>query len=143
MADIISVDIQFNTGMSMRDILNMPELKGYKIGEILAIILSRITNKALSSMKRTSELLQVFLVNSVRRITFVVGFVVALSMLEVEIDIALENPEWIREALGLGVECVAWTVDDPHVARRALEVGITRITTNEVERLQTWRDSLG
>ena len=52
---------------------------------ILAIVLSRIVSKALSSMKRTSELLQVFLVNSIRRVTLIVGFVVALSMLEVEI----------------------------------------------------------
>jgi small conductance mechanosensitive channel len=52
---------------------------------ILAGILSRIVNRALSAMKKTSDLLRTFLVNSIRRVTIIVGLVVALSMLEIDI----------------------------------------------------------
>jgi hypothetical protein len=40
MAGLTQVEIQFNPGMSMRDILNQPQLKGYRIGELKAIMLS-------------------------------------------------------------------------------------------------------
>ncbi len=40
MSDMIEVEIQFDTGMSMRDILSMPALKGYRIGDVKAILLS-------------------------------------------------------------------------------------------------------
>ena len=65
------------------------------------------------------------------------------SILEVGIGMALDHPEGVKEALGLGVECVAWVVDDPEQATRARQIGVTRMVTNEVERLQAWRDSLG
>jgi glycerophosphoryl diester phosphodiesterase len=64
------------------------------------------------------------------------------SPLDVEIGTALANPEGIREALREGVEVMAWTVDDPAQASAALEMGISRLTTNEVERLLAWRVGL-
>ena len=64
------------------------------------------------------------------------------SLLDVEIGVALANGERIQEALGSGVEVVAWTVDSPVQASAAMEMGITRLTTNEVGELLTWRVGL-
>ncbi len=64
------------------------------------------------------------------------------SLLNLEIGMALANPEVVQEALGEGVEVMAWTVDDVAEASAALEMGITRLTTKEVERLLTWRVGL-
>jgi len=64
------------------------------------------------------------------------------SPLDVEIGAALANPDGIQEALRAGVEVMAWTVDDPTQASTALEMGVSRITTNEVERLLAWRVGL-
>ena len=64
------------------------------------------------------------------------------SMLDMEIGVAMENPGGVREALDAGVEVMAWTVDDPAEASAAVQLGITRLTTNEVERLLVWRMGL-
>ena len=64
------------------------------------------------------------------------------SLLDVEIGVALANGERIQEALGSGVEVIAWTVDSPVQASAAMEMGITRLTTNEVGELLTWRVGL-
>jgi len=64
------------------------------------------------------------------------------SLLDVEIGVALANQGGVEEALGSGVEITAWTVDEIADASAAFEMGITRLTTNEVERLLTWRVGL-
>jgi len=64
------------------------------------------------------------------------------SLLSVEMGVALAEPERIREALEGGAEVMAWTVDDPEVARKALELGISRLFTNQVEALLGWRAGL-
>ena len=46
---------------------------------ILAGILSRLVGKALTAMRRTPELLRDFFVNTVRKVTMVIGLIVALS----------------------------------------------------------------
>ncbi len=53
--------------------------------KILAGILARITKKAVGSFKKTSDLLRDFFVNTVRKVTFFIGIVVALSMLGINI----------------------------------------------------------
>jgi small conductance mechanosensitive channel len=53
--------------------------------KILAAILGTATRQAVSKLGNVSELLKDFIVNSIRKATFVVGLVVALSMLEVNI----------------------------------------------------------
>jgi small conductance mechanosensitive channel len=53
--------------------------------KILAKILGSASRKAVSNISNVSELLKDFIVNSIRKITLVVGLVVALSMLEVNI----------------------------------------------------------
>ncbi len=53
--------------------------------KFLGSILSKIVQKAVSRMKGSSELLRDFFVNTVRKVTFFIGIIVALSMLEVNI----------------------------------------------------------
>ena len=64
------------------------------------------------------------------------------SLLSVEIGVALAEPERVQEALEGGGEVMAWTVDDPEVARKALQLGISRIFSNQVESLLAWRAGL-
>jgi glycerophosphoryl diester phosphodiesterase len=64
------------------------------------------------------------------------------AMLDIEIGLALAHPELVREARGAGVEVAAWTVDESDQATSALEMGISRITTNQVEKLLAWRFDL-
>ena len=53
--------------------------------KVLATILGTAIRKAVSRISGASELLKDFIVNSVRKLTLVVGVVIALSMLEVNI----------------------------------------------------------
>jgi len=64
------------------------------------------------------------------------------AILDMEIGLALARPELVREALRAGVEVAVWTVDQEHQAAAAIELGITRITTNQVETLLAWRFDL-
>ena len=64
------------------------------------------------------------------------------ALLDMEVGLALQQPELVREARRAGVEVAAWTVDEEDRAAEALELGITRITTNQVERLLAWRFGL-
>jgi small conductance mechanosensitive channel len=52
---------------------------------ILAVLLSKAAKKAVIRIEGASELLKDFIVNIVRKLIFVVGFVVALSMLEINV----------------------------------------------------------
>ncbi len=53
--------------------------------KILAVILSRLTRRAVAMNKKCSDLLRDFLVNLVSKVVFVIGVVVALSMLGINI----------------------------------------------------------
>lgn len=55
------------------------------IFKILGSVLGKVTFRAMGAFKNVSSLLRDFTVNTVRKVTFFVGFVVALSMLEVNI----------------------------------------------------------
>ena len=52
---------------------------------ILSAVLTRVVRRAVNSFGSTPELLGKFFVNTVRRITMLIGIVVALSMLEIDI----------------------------------------------------------
>lgn len=65
------------------------------------------------------------------------------SLLSVEIDLALGHKERVQEALDWGLELVTWTINDAARARLAVEAGILRINTDQVDQLLSWRDSLG
>jgi glycerophosphoryl diester phosphodiesterase len=64
------------------------------------------------------------------------------AVLNVGLAVALESPDLIGEALGEGVDIMAWTLNDETAATQALEMGITRLVTDEVERLLAWRVGL-
>jgi glycerophosphoryl diester phosphodiesterase len=64
------------------------------------------------------------------------------AILNVEMELASKHPDVVAEALGAGVEVAVWTVDDAEAAARAVELGCTRIITNEVGRLLAWREGL-
>jgi small conductance mechanosensitive channel len=53
--------------------------------KILSVLLGRVTRRAVDMNKKCSDLLKDFLVNIVQKAVFVVGFVIALSMLGVNI----------------------------------------------------------
>ena len=46
-------------------------------------------------------------------------------------DVILDHPGWVAEAHALGMDVNVWTVDDPEVAARMIELGVDAITTNE------------
>jgi glycerophosphoryl diester phosphodiesterase len=64
------------------------------------------------------------------------------ALLDMEKDLALENPDLVEEALESGVEVGIWTVDRDDDASRAAAIGITRFTTNEVADLLAWSGTL-
>jgi small conductance mechanosensitive channel len=53
--------------------------------KILASILGKITAKAVGALKKTSNLLKDFFVNVVKKVVFLIGLIMALSMLDVNV----------------------------------------------------------
>jgi len=53
--------------------------------KIISVILGNITQRAIGALKKTSELLRDFFVNTVRKVTFFIGIIVALSVLGLDI----------------------------------------------------------
>jgi glycerophosphoryl diester phosphodiesterase len=53
-----------------------------------------------------------------------------------------EDPDVVAQASGDGIDLAVWTVDDVSDARRILDAGVRRITTNQVEHLLAWKRSL-
>ncbi|NIP61125.1 MAG: hypothetical protein GWM92_21880, partial [Gemmatimonadetes bacterium] len=66
----------------------------------------------------------------------------ARAIVDLEAGLALEDPELVSRARGRGVEVAVWTVDDPIHAHRLVGAGVSRITTNQVERLLEWSRGL-
>lgn len=62
--------------------------------------------------------------------------------LAVDFRILLEDPRRLEAALSRGLAVGVWTVDDPTAAARLHSLGIRDFTTNEVERLRGWADTL-
>jgi glycerophosphoryl diester phosphodiesterase len=63
----------------------------------------------------------------------------ARALLDVDHRIVLAEPALIDAARARDVEVAVWTVDDPSEADRLVQAGVTRLTTNQVERLLRWR----
>lgn len=63
------------------------------------------------------------------------------AILDVDARILLAEPELMEQARARSVDVAVWTVDEPDDAERLRQAGVTRITTNQVERLLTWREA--
>lgn len=61
------------------------------------------------------------------------------AIVDLKAGLALEDPELVARARERGVEVAVWTVDDPMFADRLVKSGVSRITTNQVQRLLEWR----
>lgn len=66
----------------------------------------------------------------------------AHALVDFDARILLQDPSLAALARRKGVELAVWTVDDPAAASRLLELGVRRITTNEVGDLLAWKATL-
>lgn len=57
------------------------------------------------------------------------------ALVDCDYRILLRTPGRVAAARERAVDLVVWTVNDPEDARRLVELGVTRLTTNEVERV--------
>lgn len=65
-----------------------------------------------------------------------------LALIDFDKSIPLRDRDGTARARALGIPMAAWTVDDPDDATRLLEIGVVRITTNQVERMVAWKAGL-
>lgn len=65
----------------------------------------------------------------------------ARAIVDVDHRILLREPELVAEARDRGIDVAVWTVDDPAEAEVLRRAGVGRFTTNQVERLLSWRDA--
>ncbi len=63
------------------------------------------------------------------------------ALLDFKAAVLLRRPSLAARATTLGIPLAAWTVDDPATATRLLDLGVPRITTNEVAALVAWKRS--
>ena len=54
-----------------------------------------------------------------------------VSGLDYHFSLLLKNPEWIAEAKELGLTTNAWTVNDPAIMQKLIDLGVDFITTDE------------
>jgi glycerophosphoryl diester phosphodiesterase len=64
------------------------------------------------------------------------------SLLDFRADILTSEPARAQRCLDHGIDMAVWTVDHPADAARLLELGVKRITTNQVDDLLAWKRSL-
>ncbi len=60
------------------------------------------------------------------------------AILDLNCEIALDDPSMVRRAKDEGVDVVTWTVNEPDEATRLREAGVTGFTTDHVDRLLAW-----
>ena len=64
-----------------------------------------------------------------------------MSILDLSHEVALEDRSIVERARQAGIDVAVWTVNDPGEATRLREAGVTRFTTDQVERLLDWLGS--
>lgn len=60
------------------------------------------------------------------------------AILDLNHEIALDDPSVVQRAKGEGVGVVTWTVNEPGEATRLRQAGVTGFTTDDVDRLLAW-----
>ena len=63
----------------------------------------------------------------------------ARALLDFNAEVLLSDPSLAERAGTAGIELATWTVDDPESATRLADMGVPRITTNEVETMLDWK----
>jgi len=66
----------------------------------------------------------------------------ALALIDFRGDLIANDPSLMERANAAGIDVAVWCIDDPAQASQALQMGVKRITTNEVEALVEWKRSL-
>lgn len=62
------------------------------------------------------------------------------ALLDFDARILLRDPSWAKLARADGVPLATWTVDSVDDAATLVDMGVPRITTNQVRRLVEWRE---
>jgi glycerophosphoryl diester phosphodiesterase len=63
------------------------------------------------------------------------------GFLDAEAGLLLNDPSVVERSLDLAFEVGAWTVNDAGAATPLADMGVTRLTTDEVESLVEWREA--
>ncbi|MEK9502076.1 glycerophosphodiester phosphodiesterase [Gaopeijia maritima] len=63
------------------------------------------------------------------------------AIVDVDHRILLAEPHLVAQATERGIAVAVWTVDSAAEAEQLRQAGVTRFTTNQVERLLSWRDA--
>jgi glycerophosphoryl diester phosphodiesterase len=63
------------------------------------------------------------------------------ALVDFRAALLLRKPALAARAAALGVPLAAWTVDTPEEATRLLDLGVSRITTNQVAALVAWKQT--
>jgi len=66
----------------------------------------------------------------------------ASALLDFRADLLTGDPARARRCLDHGIDMAVWTVDDPDDATRLLNLGVRRVTTNQVGVLLGWKSKL-
>ncbi len=64
------------------------------------------------------------------------------ALIDFKAELLLDEPSLASRARDADIELAAWTVDDPSDASTLLQMGVPRITTNEVDALLDWKRAL-
>ncbi len=66
----------------------------------------------------------------------------ASAMIDFKAELLLADPSLATRARDAGNELAAWTVNEPSDASKLLDMGVPRITSNEVDALLEWKRGL-
>lgn len=66
----------------------------------------------------------------------------AAALVDLQADLVLDAPDVAVRARDAGIDLAVWTVDDAEQAGRLLDLGVRRVTTNEVGALLEWKRAL-
>ena len=64
------------------------------------------------------------------------------ALINFDAGILLDNQKISEHTISEGIDMATWTVDNPKDAARLLDLGVHRITTNQVATLLKWKASL-
>ncbi|MEM7416710.1 MAG: glycerophosphodiester phosphodiesterase family protein [Gemmatimonadota bacterium] len=65
-----------------------------------------------------------------------------LAMIDFDARILLAQPDVARRCTELGIPLACWTVNETADAQRLVDMGVPRITTNEVSAMVAWKETL-